>query len=67
MQIRMAGVIKRLRYAASELESYLAGHKDKIEELEEKKLHLKDPYILDESYDGTCFVSYLANVTYCKI
>lgn len=67
MQIRMAGVIKRLRYAASELESYLAGHKDKIEELEEKKLHLKDPYISDENYGGTCFVSYLANVTYCKI
>lgn len=67
MQIRMAGVRKRLCYAAERVESYLEGKTDKIEELEEKKLFITDPSKIDKNYDGTCFASYLANVTYGKI
>lgn len=67
MQIRLAGVRKRLCYAAGRVEDYLAGKTDKIEELEEKKLFITDPSERDENYDGTCFVSYLANVTYGRI
>lgn len=67
MQIRLAGVRKRLLYVAGTVEKYLAGKTERIEELEERKLHLKDPATVDENYGGACFASYAANVTYGKI
>lgn len=67
MQIRLAGVRKRLCYVAGTVENYLDGKIDKIEELEEKKLFITDPSVIDKNYGGTCFASYLANVTYGKI
>lgn len=67
MQIRLAGIRKRLLYVAEIVGKYLAGETDTIEELEERKLFLKDPKIVDENYGGACFASYAANVTYGKI
>lgn len=67
MQIRLAGVRKRLLYVAETVKKYLAGEIDKIEELEEKKLFIVDPKIINENYGGSCFASYVANVTYGKI
>lgn len=67
MQIRLAGVRKRLCYVAETVKKYLAGELNKIEELEEQKLFIVDPKIIDENYGGSCFASYVANVTYGKI
>lgn len=67
LQIRMAGVRKRLCYVADRVEAYLNGKTDRIEELEEKKLFEVDPKEKCDDYNGSCFALYVANVTYGRI